>query len=368
MKSTERLTTIDLLKGIAICMIIGVHSGQRIANLSPALDFLAFGQMGCQIFFVLSGFTISLSYEKHRAKKRSNWSYIKNRYVSIAPGYYFFIFLILTLNLIFKNFGITLGFSSELSWQGVVGNLLLLQGILPFCNNVIAGGWYIGTLMVMYILFLILFPFYQREKKYFKYMPTAWAILSWIAVFVVYKNTGNKMVIENNRFVYFSFIIQMPCFLWGMTLYEEYKEGKLEGKNKNRYLIAGILTFLFCFVLFFTKISFRWMILPYFMGIATYCLFIGMIRSEKNEKDMRRIHGILERCGENSYYIYLSHPFFVWTMPLWTECLLKRLGVVYSGNILYAILIIPMFCGAIITANIFRNICKRLIPKQRGKE
>ena len=87
---------LDFLKGIAILMIILVHSGISMEGINQTLrESLSFGQMGCQLFFIISGFAISLSWFQ---KKRTVFQFYKNRYISIAPAYYIAIIFWLILN------------------------------------------------------------------------------------------------------------------------------------------------------------------------------------------------------------------------------------------------------------------------------
>lgn len=54
----NRFPLVDIFKGIAIIMVILVHSAQTF-ELPKGINYiLNFGQMGCQIFFLLSSFTM----------------------------------------------------------------------------------------------------------------------------------------------------------------------------------------------------------------------------------------------------------------------------------------------------------------------
>jgi peptidoglycan/LPS O-acetylase OafA/YrhL len=62
----DRLDAITAYKGIAIMMVIMVHSAIRF-DIPNSLSFITrFGQMGCQIFFVISGFSLMLSFDRHQ--------------------------------------------------------------------------------------------------------------------------------------------------------------------------------------------------------------------------------------------------------------------------------------------------------------
>lgn len=59
--SHKRIPLVDIFKGFAMIMVVIVHAEQIIA-LPSGVDCIAkFGQMGCQIFFLMSAFTLCIS-------------------------------------------------------------------------------------------------------------------------------------------------------------------------------------------------------------------------------------------------------------------------------------------------------------------
>lgn len=63
---------IDSLRGLAILMVVLVHTAQSVKGLSYYSERLSkFGQMGVQLLFVLSAYTLCLSTEKRIDEKHS---------------------------------------------------------------------------------------------------------------------------------------------------------------------------------------------------------------------------------------------------------------------------------------------------------
>ena len=52
---------------------------------------------------------------------------------------------------------------------------------------------------------------------------------------------------------------------------------------------------------------------------------------------------ILRDYGQHSYYIYLVHGLFVWSMPIKLRQLLISFGLNVDDTLLYLILIVPIF-------------------------
>lgn len=166
-----RNRVIDLYKGIAIIMVILVHSTQRFANLSNVFQIFNVGQFGCQIFFVLSGYLSMKSCEQDKNR------FYRKKFCAIAPGYYLLILITVILDALVRL--VTNGehdLGKNTSGIAILCNVLFLNGILPFCyNNVVGGGWYIGTISIMYFFTPYIYNFLQIiNKKHF--VPVLWFV------------------------------------------------------------------------------------------------------------------------------------------------------------------------------------------------
>ena len=222
----NRLKSIDIIKGIAILMIIFVHSTQKFPNLNGILKGISrYGQMGCQAFFLISGFTLCLS-----ASRKGLHGFYKSRFINIAPGYYFMIILYLILNTIIGVFNLPVAVETNTTWIGIVVNLLFLNGVIyKYNNNVVPGGWYIGTIAIFYLIFPFIYKVLEKikSKKILYALPYIVGIFSLVIqiIFGIYK--GTSIYSQNNSFIYFSILKQLPCMLLGMIVIYKYKDGKL---------------------------------------------------------------------------------------------------------------------------------------------
>jgi peptidoglycan/LPS O-acetylase OafA/YrhL len=90
--AAEKLEYIDVLRAVAILMVIFVHNSQTVNGLSTEVKSISeYGQIGVQLFFVASAYTLCFSQTKRRQDKFPLRSFFLRRFFRIAPLYYFAI-------------------------------------------------------------------------------------------------------------------------------------------------------------------------------------------------------------------------------------------------------------------------------------
>jgi peptidoglycan/LPS O-acetylase OafA/YrhL len=67
---TERNQSLDLLRGVAILLVLLVHCAQATTSVIPGLTWFAleYGELGVQLFFLVSGYTMMLRVELAAAR------------------------------------------------------------------------------------------------------------------------------------------------------------------------------------------------------------------------------------------------------------------------------------------------------------
>ena len=92
----RQIDALQLLRAVAVVLVVICHSGQRLNHIgSRSLPNL--GVFGIDIFFVISGFILSLTVLKDRNPPglRSMWQFMKRRFIRIYPIYWVIALLVL---------------------------------------------------------------------------------------------------------------------------------------------------------------------------------------------------------------------------------------------------------------------------------
>ena len=166
----QKLKSMDILKGIGIIMIIIVHNRhflmQDMSGLRPLINY---GQMGCQLFFFVSGFSLCYAWE-HLSEPRRAPKYARfvlRRYLRLAPGFLFFMIIHFSLNILLIHvLNFPAGFIMNRTLPGILTNVFFLHGLFPdYINSVFPGGWYIGTAFLLYLAFPFLYGLARRLRR-----------------------------------------------------------------------------------------------------------------------------------------------------------------------------------------------------------
>ncbi len=317
----DRLKSVSLLKGLAIAMVVFCHAAQTPMFVTGTLQYWfynlsQYAQAGCQLFFVLSGLTIALSWTKKYENKSGGGripAFYRHRFAVIAPGVYAVIAVWLLLNLLASRFGFDAFFTPDDSPVSLVLSLLFLNGLFPSAyNSMYPGAWFVGTIMLFYLLFPFLWKGLKAIKADFRStvcLAAAIGVFWSLAVGVCHDLTGMAAGYED--FLCAHLLSQLPVLLVGIALYFLWK------KNRFRSVKVPFLKMLPLFALsywLFCSNGILWcsLLLPTVTGFAFMYLVIGTERICSGvPKAAGRIAATLDKY---SFAVFLIHPFFVWTL------------------------------------------------------
>lgn len=240
--------------------------------------------------------------------------YYKKRLKRIAPGYWLTIILGIVVSLLIAQ--MTGGNIAKISTRpvDVAVNFLLMNGLVPTSanNGVVRGGWFIGTLVILYLLtpFFTSFFYKIQSKKSFPFK--VFAICALVLIFAGL--VDERLACRNNSFFYFSFVNQAACFILGFLLKDMYLRDEL--KLIKHPVLKGKVFFVVTFFLFtigywrFNYIIYP--IVPFCMATAVFYLSCHFL--SKNIRSDTKLKKILVKYGELDYAIMLIHPFIVFDL------------------------------------------------------
>lgn len=314
-QKSSSLVHIDVLRGVAILMVMVTHGVQRVPDLPGWLaNFSKYGQMGVQLFFVVSAYTLCLSAARRRGEPRPLTSFWIRRLFRIAPMYYLGIVVYAVVDVAVRSSPDLTGFVDPTAWRVMV-NMTFLHGFVPEANNIVVpGGWSIGTEMAFYALFPLLFLGLQTLLRR---GGLAWVVMVPLAALMI--NGGvqwvlaetTALVLANNTFLYFNLVNQLPVFLTGMALYLHHQR---RGLPRVRVPMAG------AGVVFFTGLSLllnmswgdrAFAVIPLVSAVSFVCLF-ELARTVRCPGE-----ALLARVGQLSYSMYVLHFLPAWYLSEW---------------------------------------------------
>ena len=364
----KQLQSLDLLKGIGILMIIMVHNRHFIMKDMTGLRLLInYGQMGCQLFFMVSGMALCYSWYHTLEKNTVSGSqltirqylsysgkFVLRRYLRLAPGFITILCVNLLLNILFMDIlDLSPGFIVNRKPAAMITNILFLHGLFPdYINSVFPGGWYIGTTFLLYALFPLLVCLFEKlsalKHPWIVFIPFVLLMINCILLIFLTRLSHYTLYPYNDSFLYYFFTNQLPCFSLGILLFFQERTGF----SSRCPLFVSITMFLVacgsCVYLFLMpEQNFVYTVIPSLAGLSFYWLAVCLIHLEKRsivKQVKHRKHSILDfivNCGRNSYSMYLVHTFVCWYGMKAITSFLTLYGYEYNDLLLYCLIYIP---------------------------
>jgi peptidoglycan/LPS O-acetylase OafA/YrhL len=217
-----RVHSLDSSRGIAAIYVVFFH----VIALRPKIkipmaaldDAFAFGYSGVFLFFVISGFSLSMTMPRHDRLAAPWISYGLSRFFRIAPAF----FVMLAVSMMLHYF-----WSWETASLGrILMNITFLFNLVPgHQQGIVAASWTIGVEMIFYVLFI---PLY-RTKAWVKVL----IMVSTFCVFLMIKGVISPDYAQWTVLGYF------PLFVTGMLAFDSY-DRLVNTKNSNFVGIALI--------------------------------------------------------------------------------------------------------------------------------
>ncbi len=230
----KKLDYIDAMRGLAILGVMLLHCSTIVPGRYPFFvkNIFESGSRGVQLFFLVSAFTLFLSFRNNpKITKQSTLKFFLRRFFRIAPMYYLGI-LYYTLNYHSSN----LLSKHEVSITETVLNIFFIHGTTPYwINGTVPGGWSISIEMMFYCLV----PFLVSKIKSLN-DALALFILTVLLKTVLFIIFHHYPLIPDRSlwdlFLFFYLPNQLPVFACGIIMFFIITVPKNEWKIKPEYL------------------------------------------------------------------------------------------------------------------------------------
>ena len=245
---------------------------------------------------------------------------------------------------------------TEITPIALITGWMGLHGLVPaFCNRIIPGGWYVGTLMLLYVLTPLFMKIMQQDTRGGVYC--LWLSCIVLAAFIAFF-AGKTELFDNNTYGYYSVLIQSGAYLLGMRI------AHTQIWKGNAVWLGVWLVF--TIILYFSHLPLSFLIVPFTAALGFEC-FWKLIKtpSSKQWKNWR-ITKLVCMLGRKSYYIFLTHILVVWYLAEYVQRIIIRTGMLGNGTLLYAILLIPEIMVTAVLSLLLEKTERTVISWRRG--
>lgn len=220
--SASRDNRLDFFRGCAVLLVVCMHAAALTPGFDatgPAAALFAKGQVGVQLFFVLSGALIWRSWERLRDAPHPLLQFHVKRAAKIVPLYWLFLLVNMALWALFDELAhnphpfSNFDDPENLTVSNTVLHLLFLQELTPHnLNTLVDGSWSI----VCEVYFYALFPLLRRVCT-----DARSALLGFAASMLVSMASAVLIAhspLKESGFVYYNFLVQLPAFMLGIVV------------------------------------------------------------------------------------------------------------------------------------------------------
>lgn len=246
------------------------------------------------------------------------------RFFRIAPVYYTGIILYFLLDASRRLGHDSIEPSaSAYGVSSVLANVFFVHGFVPYANNnIVPGGWSIGTEMAFYAIFPL--AFYVAKKYFSRNLISAVAFVvatfaaSQIGLVVIAAFCGGH--VSNNNFLYFNLLNQMPVFAIGIALYLGIGAARVDAESAARArrfsarmliytaALTGLALTLWRFAPDIILYTSKYSVIPVISGLS-FASLVAALRTSGLQ-----FPKILVYVGKVSFSMYVVHFFFAWNI------------------------------------------------------
>ena len=358
----RRLEGIQLLRGAAALGVVLTHVVTRsLLYQHDAFHESYFrlndgdqwkgGDIGVDIFFVISGFIIMVVHRGDLGKSDAYIDFLIKRVKRVVPLYWILTTMALAFFLLAPQ--LTANSKSAINIPWIVCSYLFIPTSISGDNNspVVGVGWTLDYEMMFYVVFAFLMRFRQ----------STFVVL--ITVIFTAMVLGGTLLQPHNIYGKFLSDWLLMDFVGGVWIaYLMFNARKLSTSTAVLIVISSLSMIFFTFRFSVPEVGpMRFLI----WGLPSIALVNGMIYLRMQDGVFKTF---ILTLGNASYSIYLSQVF---TIPLWTIAVSKAFRSMSFDIQVFLILLLTTFSGVLIWYFIERGMNRRLnifLYPMRGKE
>lgn len=281
--------SLHALRGLMALLIVVYHftTWLDLGNYSVFMRF--YGRYGVSIFYLLSGFTMSLIYSGRLNKYEKARTFLIKRFKRIYP----LLFFTSTLTFLGLKFN-----GAYIEWKDLAQSIFLVFPFFKWWSPIVRGAWSIGNEVIFYLVFAFLQ--YIANNRF---TTLFFVILIMSFGFSYLSIDPNLALTDKNWINYTNPLSQIKFFIIGVFAQKVHNSDKsfvfsLLSKYRWILIISG---FLFSYI----TVGNDNIVSSYTGGIGfivSLLIFAGFIHDGK--KSNRYLHHL----GTISYSVYLTHP------------------------------------------------------------
>lgn len=226
----SRLESLDWLRGLVALSIMLYHFGGR-NDAATALGKL--GIYGVSIFFILSGLSMAIAYDKYIKDFRSSANFFVRRLFRIWPLLWLaVIFVTVQAYLVGKPY------SSSI----ILLNLSTLFGFVAPARYINMGAWSIGNEMVYYAFTPVFIAAYHRRKPIGNLVTAATGVIGLIFAFHVLEPSST---LEDQWALYINPFNNLFLYCAGLAIYYNFRDFEIHLRWHLLLLVGTVGLFFF---------------------------------------------------------------------------------------------------------------------------
>lgn len=303
-----RIQTIDILRAIAAILVFIFHmsalAGFDKRSLPPINffnlktitipNFFSLGATGVSLFFIISGFVLTLNSIKYT---NSLYRYYINRFFRIVPAYWVAIaFSILT----------TLTFSKLIAIDAIdiLYHLLFLHGInTKYFLSINGAFWSMATEVQFYVVFPLIFWIYSNTNIWkTTLIATLFCLIFRFVIELTLKDFPITHSISLPSLINYQIFGRISEFCFGIFLAFN-RSRILDWKNN---LIAIVIMFIVAFLSLVFRFFGPTFLVDIFFGLF-YAILLALLLKNKIFEHKNNLNLFLSKFGKISYSFFLIH-------------------------------------------------------------